>query len=227
MKRKIIYHVGQTNSGKTFRAFESLAAAKSGVYLAPLRLLAWEGQQKLLGKHVVCDLITGQEKMIHQENKATHLSCTIESLNFQKQYDVCVIDEIQMIGDQQRGSAWTNAVLGVQAKEIHVCGDYRPLKILSEFCLLTGDTLEIVEHFRLSTLTVHTHKIFSLDKDLQEGDCIIGFDSMLLHKIKNRINRIHTLRTIMANQTSNSNIKKLLHMQKLLKHNTNDPKDQE
>ena len=37
--------------------------------------------------------------------------------------DLCVIDEIQMIADPLRGSVWTNAVLGVLAHEIHLCGE--------------------------------------------------------------------------------------------------------
>ncbi len=42
MKRKIFYHMGPTNSGKTYEALTSLARAKNGIYCAPLRLLAWE-----------------------------------------------------------------------------------------------------------------------------------------------------------------------------------------
>ena len=40
--RRIIYHMGPTNSGKTYNAIEALAKAKNGSYLAPLRLLASE-----------------------------------------------------------------------------------------------------------------------------------------------------------------------------------------
>ncbi len=42
MKRKIIYHHGPTNSGKTFSALEDLENSEGGIYCAPLRLLAWE-----------------------------------------------------------------------------------------------------------------------------------------------------------------------------------------
>lgn len=42
MKRKLIYHHGPTNSGKTFSAIEDLEKTDSGIYCAPLRLLAWE-----------------------------------------------------------------------------------------------------------------------------------------------------------------------------------------
>ena len=42
MKRRIIYHHGPTNSGKTFAALEDLESAENGIFCAPLRLLAWE-----------------------------------------------------------------------------------------------------------------------------------------------------------------------------------------
>ena len=41
MKRKFILHIGPTNSGKTYNALERLKTAESGVYLGPLRLLAY------------------------------------------------------------------------------------------------------------------------------------------------------------------------------------------
>ena len=42
MKRKVVYHHGPTNSGKTFSALEDLEKSGTGIYCAPLRLLAWE-----------------------------------------------------------------------------------------------------------------------------------------------------------------------------------------
>ena len=42
MKRTFIYHHGPTNSGKTYAALLDLEKAESGIYCAPLRLLAWE-----------------------------------------------------------------------------------------------------------------------------------------------------------------------------------------
>ena len=35
----------------------------------------------------------------------THTSCTIEKLNLREEYDIAVIDEIQMISDSQRGGS--------------------------------------------------------------------------------------------------------------------------
>lgn len=42
VKRKIIYHAGPTNSGKTHSALARFRAANTGVYCGPLRLLATE-----------------------------------------------------------------------------------------------------------------------------------------------------------------------------------------
>lgn len=40
--RKIIYHAGPTNSGKTFHALEKFMEAKKSVYCGPLKMLASE-----------------------------------------------------------------------------------------------------------------------------------------------------------------------------------------
>lgn len=40
--RRIIFHAGPTNSGKTFQAMQRFLEAKSGVYCGPLKLLATE-----------------------------------------------------------------------------------------------------------------------------------------------------------------------------------------
>jgi len=42
IRRKIIMHVGPTNSGKTYQALKRLETAKTGWYGGPLRLLAHE-----------------------------------------------------------------------------------------------------------------------------------------------------------------------------------------
>lgn len=44
--RRIIFHAGPTNSGKTHRAMQRFLAADSGIYCGPLKLLAMEVFQK-------------------------------------------------------------------------------------------------------------------------------------------------------------------------------------
>lgn len=53
IRRKFIMHVGPTNSGKTYAALRALAAARTGMYAGPLRLLAHEIWERLnLGRIV-------------------------------------------------------------------------------------------------------------------------------------------------------------------------------
>ncbi len=61
--RKVTLYVGPPNSGKTHAAFERLAQAASGCYLAPLRLLALEGRDRLQARGVACSLLTGEENV--------------------------------------------------------------------------------------------------------------------------------------------------------------------
>ena len=96
--------------------------------MAPLRLLAWEVAEKLQNNGKVCNLKTGQEQKFYFN--ATHTSCTIEMTDLSKRYEVAVIDEIQMIANESRGHAWTNALLGLQADEIHLCGDPRAQQLI-------------------------------------------------------------------------------------------------
>lgn len=46
INRKIIFHSGPTNSGKTYHAMERFLTSKSGVYCGPLKLLATEVYHK-------------------------------------------------------------------------------------------------------------------------------------------------------------------------------------
>jgi len=98
--RRLIMHVGPTNSGKTYRALERLKEAASGVYLAPLRLLAWEVSERLSDGGVPCNLLTGQER--EEREGARHVSCTVEMADPSSAIDVAVIDEAQMLGDADR-----------------------------------------------------------------------------------------------------------------------------
>ena len=171
MKRKIYIHLGDTNTGKTYNAVERLKTAKKGVYLSPLRILALENYEKLNNEGVVCDLMTGEEEII-KEN-ATHISCTIEKVNLKQNYDIAVIDEIQMINDNQRGIAWSRAVLGIRCNEIHICGAMNAKELLIKMLDDCEDDYEIKEYHRNIPLEVET-KNFSYN-DVQEGDAIVVF----------------------------------------------------
>jgi len=143
--------------------------------------LTFKIHERLESKGILCNLITGQEKLIREN--AEIVSCTIETSNIGEVYNVAVIDEIQMIGDEERGSAWTNALLGLQASTIHLCGEERALLLVKKLCEITGDYLEERKYQRYSRIFVE-EKPFSI-QDLQEGDCIITFSTKSVHQLKN------------------------------------------
>jgi ATP-dependent RNA helicase SUPV3L1/SUV3 len=56
---------------------------------------------------------------------------------------VAIIDEIQMMGDIGRGWAWTRALLGVMAEEIHICGEEGAVEFVQSLMSTTGEDVEV------------------------------------------------------------------------------------
>lgn len=171
IKRKFYIHLGDTNTGKTYNAIERLKKAREGIYLSPLRILALENFEKLNNEGIVCDLLTGEEEII--KNNATHTSCTIERLNINKEYDIAVIDEIQMIDDDQRGAAWSRALLGLRCNEIHICGALNAKNLLIKILEDCKEEYEIEIYKRSIPLEIED-KGFNY-KDASEGDALVVF----------------------------------------------------
>ena len=171
MQRTVTLYVGPPNSGKTYAAFEKLAAAHDGCYLAPLRLLALEGRDRLVGRGVACSLLTGEEN--DPAPDARVVSSTIEMVNTSKPIDVAVIDEAQMIFDTSRGWAWTQAIVGVPANEvIIICSAYAAeaienlLKLCGENCRTL--VFERKQHVELMPGPVPIAA-------LKKGDAVVAF----------------------------------------------------
>jgi ATP-dependent RNA helicase SUPV3L1/SUV3 len=186
IKRKIIYHMGPTNSGKTYHAIEALTKAEKGCYLAPLRLLAAELYDTMNHKGVVTTLLTGEE--VIQKEGATHYSSTIEMARLTEYFDCCVIDEIQMITDGQRGWAWTRALVNIFAEEIHLCGDPSVLDLIKKIVELCGDELEIKEYNRMTELKVEKKPVIL--GDLQKSDALIVFSRRNALRYKRDLERV-------------------------------------
>ena len=172
MRRHFILHVGPTNSGKTYDALEALKGAGKGVYLAPLRLLAFEIYDRLNEAGVKCNMITGEEEIMVEG--ATHYSATIETASMTEIYDVAVIDEGQMIGEEQRGGAWTRAILGICADEVHVCSDESCVELITAIIEECGDTWEIKRNERAVPL-VFDKENFVFPGSVKEKDALIVF----------------------------------------------------
>jgi len=172
MKRQFILHVGPTNSGKTYEALQRLKQAYHGIYLGPLRLLALEVYDRMMADGIPCDMITGEE-IILTKNSFVQAS-TVEILDIRETYDIAVIDEAQMVADENRGSFWTRAILGIRAKEVHVCCSGTARDLLVKMLKRCGDEIEIVSHER-NTRLVFVPERYDMSKDVEPGDALIAF----------------------------------------------------
>ncbi|KZL71608.1 ATP-dependent RNA helicase SUV3 [Colletotrichum tofieldiae] len=186
MQRTIHLHVGPTNSGKTYRALQALENAKSGIYGGPLRLLAHEIYSRFQAKGKACAMVTGEEQRIPDADNY-FISCTVEMTPLNRLVDVAVLDEIQMIGDRERGWAWTQAFLGVMAKEVHLCGEERVVDLIKSICSSIGDKCIVHRYQRLSPLQTMKESLGNDLTKLEKGDAIVAFTRVNLHGLKNAI----------------------------------------
>lgn len=224
-RRKIIMHVGPTNSGKTYNALRALAAAEYGMYAGPLRLLAHEIFERLNNGQIIplghdpdanaepdeditldvgdkpaiqkkgdkrfaraCNLVTGEEQRVVDEH-AGLLSCTVEMTPPGMHFDVAVIDEIQMIADPERGASWTTALLSLNAKEIHLCGEETAVPVVESIVRDLGDDFEVNRYQRLSPLTVADESLNGDFSQARKGDCFVAFSRSRIFDIKQKIEK--------------------------------------
>jgi ATP-dependent RNA helicase SUPV3L1/SUV3 len=183
LQRQVTLYVGPPNSGKTHGAFERLAQAESGCYLAPLRLLALEGRDRLVGRGVACSLLTGEENVPAPDAKV--VSSTIEMVNTTRPIEVAVIDEAQMIFDEYRGWAWTQAIVAVPAQELIIIASAYAVPAIENLLGLCGERCEVVEfqrkqHVQLLQAPVPTSA-------LKKGDAVVAFSRREVLKLRDQI----------------------------------------
>lgn len=171
LQRSVTLYVGPPNSGKTHAAFERLARAERGAYLAPLRLLALEGRDRLVARGVPCSLLTGEENV--PAPGAHVVSSTIEMMATHKPVDVAVIDEAQMVFDNSRGWAWTQAIVGVPANElVIICSDYA-VPAIENLLGLCGERCTVRHFDRKQHVELLTQPVPI--KSLKLGDAVVAF----------------------------------------------------
>ncbi len=195
LDRHIVFHVGPTNSGKTYAALERLAAAETGYYLAPLRLLALEGYEKLKERGVGVSLITGEEEIIDEES--SHVSSTIEMMNASVEVDVCVIDEIQMIADRDRGWAWANALIGAPAKEVILTGSEDALSAVEALCDYLGEPLEIKRFERKNPLRMLEKAV--PPEAIEPQSAVVAFSRREVLALKERLSDRYDVSVVYGN----------------------------
>ncbi|CAA6665174.1 unnamed protein product [Spirodela intermedia] len=156
--------------------------AEKAVYCSPLRLLAMEVFDKVNATGVYCSLLTGQEHKAVPFSR--HTACTVEMVSTEELYEVAVIDEIQMMADPTRGCAWTRALLGLMADEIHLCGDPSVLAMVRKLCADTGDELVEKHYQRFKPLVVEALTLRGDLRNVRAGDCIVAFSRREIFEVK-------------------------------------------
>jgi ATP-dependent RNA helicase SUPV3L1/SUV3 len=177
MPRRFIALLGPTNSGKTHRAMEALMKAPSGIYLAPLRLLALENFERMQaatvhGKPLRVSLVTGEERRLAEG--ATHVASTVEMLDSRTRVEVAVIDEIQMLADRDRGAAWTAAVCGAPASVVYLVGAPEARRAIEALAERLEVPLEVHVLKRMAPLAMEPTAVRKL-RNLKRGDAVIAF----------------------------------------------------
>ena len=180
MRRHFYLHLGPTNSGKTYDGVQRLHGARCGLYLGPLRLLAAEQFESLNLSDVPCSLVTGEEQIRVPFSRVQ--SSTVEMADLQTRYDVAVIDECQMIADRDRGGAWTAAILGLCAEEIHACASPDAEALLTRIIEDCGDELTVIRHERMTPLEVEKEG-FQFPSSVRPGDALIVFSKARVHAV--------------------------------------------
>ena len=182
LTRRWIALLGPTNSGKTHRSIEAMAAAKHGIYLSPLRLMALENQERIESMGVPCSLVTGEEEIIREG--ATHFCCTVEEFaRFRHQHwDVVVVDEVQMMADPQRGWAWVDALVSAHTPKLMMTGPALIEPSLRTLCDLCEDQLQVQRTKRLSPVDVARHAT-TLER-LEPGSLLVAFSRKLVLELK-------------------------------------------
>lgn len=101
-----------------------------------------------------------------------------------------------MIADSDRGGSWTRAVLGLYAKEIHLCGEETAIPIIEAILKDTGDELVINRYERLTPLTVQEESLNGDIKRVQKGDCMVTFSPSSIFALKRQVEEYGTVRGV-------------------------------
>jgi len=111
---RVVAVLGPTNTGKTHLAIERMLGHRTGMIGFPLRLLARENYERIVGikgKAKVA-LVTGEEKILPPH--PDYWVCTVESMPLDRAVDFLAVDEIQLCADPERGHIFTDRLLNAR-----------------------------------------------------------------------------------------------------------------
>ena len=180
-------HLGPTNSGKTYQALQHLVETGRGWYLAPLRLLAHEVFETLNRGGTRCNLLTGEESIPVPGAEIT--ASTIEMFSPSRSEGCTVIDEAHMLADEQRGWAWTRALMESQSPDLHVIGAPMAGPLVQRLAEAAGITAFTITHQRLTPLAV-APRPWSLGR-LPARTILVAFSRGMVLGLKTELERTY------------------------------------
>lgn len=142
--------LGPTNTGKTHLAIERMLGHSSGMIGLPLRLLAREVYDKVVGRAGVENvaLVTGEEKI--KPPNPRYWVATVEAMPQDLDLAFVAVDEVQLGADLERGHVFTDRMLNRRGREETLVLGAATVRPMVER-LLRG--ANIVQRPRLSLLT--------------------------------------------------------------------------
>lgn len=175
--------LGPTNTGKTHLAIERMLAHSSGMIGLPLRLLAREVYNKVVGRvgAAAVALITGEEKI--KPPHARYWVSTVEAMPRDLDVSFLAVDEIQLGADFERGHVFTDRMLNLRARDETLILGAATMRPMVEK-LLPG--ANIVSRPRLSTLVYSGAKKITR---LPSRSAIVAFSAAEVYAIAELIRR--------------------------------------
>jgi hypothetical protein len=197
LKRELVMYAGPTNSGKTWRALNEMVAGGSGMYLAPLRLLALEGQEEIEKRGAAASFVTGEERDIREG--AAFVASTIEMMDSQRTVEVAVIDEVQLLTDPDRGWAWCQALVGAPARRVIMTGSPDAIPLVRAMADYLEEPLTIHRLERHTPLEAERRPMTL--GEVTAGTAVIAFSRRDVLALKAQLERRFKVAVIYGNLT--------------------------
>ena len=177
----VIALLGPTNTGKTYHAVERLLAHRTGMIGFPLRLLARENYDRLVGLRGegAVALVTGEERIVPPS--PSYFVCTVEAMPLDRRVDFLAVDEVQLAADRERGHVFTDRILNARGREETMFLGAETIKPLLRQLVPEA---ALIGRERLSTLTYAGHK--KLDR-LPRRSAIVVFSLADLYAVAERV----------------------------------------
>lgn len=80
-------------------------------------------------------------------------------------------------------------MLGLRAREIHLCGGLEASHLVESLCKSTDDEFELIRYDRLSTLQIEEESLRGDYSKIQPGDCIVAFSIADIFSIRREIEK--------------------------------------